>query len=131
MVRQFPNNKLTETIRSRISSIIERLGATNFFVYKKTETLDPMGKVEGSDEVRIQVVGVLEVITAQDKLFNELGILNIGDAVFYTDHDVEIKENNELQQEGDSFRWKFTKLVEAQRIGGDQVFQAWAVTKKV
>ena len=114
-----------------MESILDRIGRANFTLYTVTETVDGLGRISNVTESSSTISGFLELVTPQDKQYLDTGVANIGDGIFYAAWDTSIVENDEMAESGSSFRWKFTKKVEGQEVGGDILFQAWVVTKKV
>jgi len=122
---------LADVFRQRFKSILKRVGTTIYSLYSITETRNKMGRISGRTESSSPIEGFLHKITPQDKLFLDLGLLNIGDGVFYCEYDVSINENDEVREAGETDRWILTSLSENEKIQGNKVFQAWKATKRV
>ena len=90
-----------------------------------------MGRIKTSDPTTSTIEGFLHKITPQDKQFIDLGVVSIGDGVFFAEFDVSINENDEIAESGvTTERWKMTKKVDNEKIQGNAVYQAWACTKR-
>lgn len=117
--------------RRNFATIITKLGQSTFTVYAQTETTNNMGRLSNVTETTTSSIkGSLQFVTAQDKEFLDAGVATVGEAIFYAAHDVTLVENDEIEQSGDSHRWKLTRLIEAEKPGGLQVYQAWVCVRK-
>ena len=115
-----------------MQSIIEdRIGTDTYTLYTITETRNTMGRISERTETTSTIQGFLHKVTPQDKQFLDLGILNIGDGIFFAEYDVSINENDEVSESGETDRWIFTKLVNNEKLQGSKIFQAWTITKRV
>ena len=121
---------LADIFRKRMDSILERVGTKTYTLYTQVETGNAMGRIKTSDPTTSIITGFLHKITPQDKQFLDLGIMNIGDGIFYASHDVSLKENDEVAEVNvTDERWKLTKKIDNEKIQGNPVYQAWAITK--
>ncbi len=122
---------LPDIFRQRFDSILDRVGANNFTLYTKSKTPNAMGRIKSSSETSSTIKGFMHKITPQDKQFLDLGIVNIGDGIFYANYDVSISENDEISESGETDRWILTALKENEKVQDSKVFQAWKATKRV
>ena len=130
MVRQHVYG-LADLFRKRFESIMERIGTSTYTLYTITETNNAMGRISGRSESSSTITGFLHKVTPQDKLFLELGKLNVGDGVFFAEEDVSISENNEISESGETDRWILTVLTNSEKIQGSKVYQSWKAVKRV
>ena len=131
MVRQHASG-FPDQVRARFESIIEaKVGTDTFTLYSKTNTKNAMGRLKGLSETTSTIQGFLHKVTPQDEQFLDLGIVNIGDGIFYAEHSISINENDELSELDETDRWIFTKLKENEKVQGTKVFQVWIITKRV
>jgi len=104
---------------------------TTYTLYSQAETNNAMGRVKSNTIISSTITGFLHKITPQDKLFIDLGVVSVGDGVFFAAFDVSINENDEIKESGvTDERWKFTKKVDNEKIQGNAAYQAWACTKR-
>ena len=122
---------LADLFRKRFESIITRVGSTTYTLYSIAETNNAMGRVASRTETSSTISGFLHKITPQDKQFLDLGVLNIGDGVFFAEEDVAISENDEITESGETDRWILTALTNNEKIQGNKVYQSWKATKRV
>ena len=122
---------LSDIFRQRFDSILDRVGSETFTLYTISETNNAMGRIKGSSETTSTIKGFMHKVTAQDKQFLELGIVNVGDGIFYANYDTSISENDEISESGETDRWILTALKENEKIQGNKAFQAWRATKRV
>ena len=122
---------LADIFRQRFDSILDRVGSETFTLYSITETFNAMGRIKTKTESSSTIKGFMPKITPQDKQFLDLGLVNIGDGVFYANYDVSINENDELLETGETDRWILTALKENEKVQDSKAFQAWKATKKV
>ena len=115
-----------------MQSIIEdRIGTNTYTLHTITETRNAMGRIKTRTPTTSTIQGFLHKVTPQDKQFLDLGILNIGDGIFFAEYDVSISENDEVSETGETDRWTFTKLIDNEKLQGFKIYQAWALTKRV
>lgn len=115
-----------------MQSIIEdRLGTNTYTLYSITETRNAMGRILSRTPTTSTIQGFLHKVTPQDKQFLDLGIINIGDGIFFAEQEVSISENDEISETGETDKWIFTKLIHNEKLQGFKVYQAWALTKRV
>ncbi len=115
-----------------MASILERVGLSKYTLYTQVEGTNAMGRIKSTDPTTSTITGFLHKVTPQDKQFLNLGIMNIGDGVFFAEHDTAINENDEIAEfEVTTERWKMTKKVDNEKIQGNAAYQAWACTKIV
>ena len=113
-----------------MDSILERVGAKTYTLSTQVETPNAMGRIKTSSPTTSTITGFLHKITPQDKQFLDLGIMNIGDGIFYASHDVSLNENDEVAEVNvTDERWKLTKKIDYEKIQENPVYQAWAITK--
>ncbi len=121
---------LADIFRKRMDSILERVGAKTYTLSTQVETPNAMGRIKTSSPTTSTITGFLHKITPQDKQFLDLGIMNIGDGIFYASHDVSLNENDEVAEVNvTDERWKLTKKIDYEKIQENPVYQAWAITK--
>ena len=122
---------LADLFRKRFESIIDRVGINTYTLYSISETNNAMGRVASSSESSSTIRGYLHKVTPQDKQFLELGVLEVGDGVFFAEEDVSINENDEIAEFGETKRWKLTVLTNNEKVQGNKTYQSWKATKKV
>ncbi len=122
---------LADIFRQRFDSILDRVGSENFTLYSISETNNAMGRLSNRSATTSTIKGFMHKVTPQDKQFLDLGIVNIGDGVFYTNYDVSISENDEISESGETDRWILTELKENEKVQDSKAFQAWRATKRV
>ena len=120
-----------QVIRSRIDTVLDKLGINTYTLTNITRPKNSMGRLAGRTKVTSTIKGFLNKTQPQDKQFQDLGVVNVGEASFYTNEDVSINENDELTESGETDIWIFTKRIDHEKIQGDVIFQSWAMTKKV
>lgn len=123
---------LPDVIRKRILSIIDdRIGTNTYTLYSISETRNSMGRIKTRTNSTSTIKGFLHKITPQDKQLIALGIVNVGDGLFFAEHDVSISEHDEISETGETDRWTFTKLMNNDKVQGSKVYQEWVITKRV
>lgn len=90
-----------------------------------------MGRISTRTESSTTISGFLHKVTPQDKQFLELGVLEVGDGIFFAEEDVSITENDEIAESGETKRWILTALTNNEKIQGSKVYQSWKATKRV
>ena len=122
---------LADLFRKRFENIIARFGLATYTLYSVSETNNAMGRIKNSTESSSTIAGFLHKVTPQDKQFIDLGVINIGDGIFFAEHDVSINENDEISETGETDRWKLTVLTNNEKIQGNKVYQSWKAVKTV
>ena len=122
---------LADLFRKRFASIIERVGLTTYTLFTISETNNAMGRIASRSETKTTIAGFLHKVNPQDKLFLDLGKLDVGDSIFFSEEDVSISENDEISEPGETDRWILTALTNNEKIQGNKVYQSWKATKRV
>ncbi|KKL54842.1 hypothetical protein LCGC14_2261360 [marine sediment metagenome] len=99
---------LADLFRKRFESIIARVGINTYTIYSISETRNSMGRISTRTESSTTISGFLHKVTPQDKQFLELGVLEVGDGIFFAEEDVSINENDEIAESGETKRWILT-----------------------
>ena len=122
---RIPNN-LAGFQRIELKNIFDRIGRADIIWKHKVVTLN--------DDNRLKTVtwtnttkGDLQFVTYADKKYTATGVANLGDGIFYTEYDIDIDENDEINVGGTL--WRLTKKVEAETTQGFLVYQAWVAVK--
>lgn len=94
-----------------------------------TRTLDSYGRVTGTSTSTSTVKGYLRIVTSSDKELIAQGIVEVGEAMFYTTHDVTLNpQEDTLTQNNET--WEVIELIEAPVINGKVVHQTFRCRKK-
>ena len=123
------SNSLASLQQQKAKEIIEkRLGRADIGFIRPTPTLNAMGRLKSeSTSTQIYISGSLQFVTVKDKQLIDLGYAKLGDGIFYAYKDVDLKSEDNIIVDG--VYWEIEKQIEGETINGNQIYQAWIVTR--
>lgn len=128
-------NRFATIARNVMSQIMSgrqfSIGDTLTF-YRRTRTIDQMGRASAVATSSYSITGEIQFITADDHELIDAGWAQVGDARMYTFDSSNLTtdpiEGDEIQYKGDWF--ELFKKVEAPEVGSDMVFQSWLLKRR-
>ena len=107
------------------NSIIDKHGTT-YTVTRVTETVDSMGTVSNTSEAEFEMAGIIQDISAKDRVIHDMGLAVSGNKKLYVkvenDDGDEVKEGDIITDQW-SVDWKVTNIIKQPYTNDTEIFR--------
>lgn len=121
-------NSFAKLVNKNMNTIMSKFGRSDITLVTYSDTYNANGRLASHTATTTNnITGDLQFVTYQDGELLSTGYVTVGDGIFYTVHDRDLSEDDEITV--DSVKWKLVKKIESETLGSSKIYQAWVCVR--